>query len=232
MAPKKYKQKKKQAAQLRQQQSPKPEKRKPAKFNKNLLIGVVIIAVIVVAFAGLALSGQFGGNKTPTSIDPTKVLLQTTAGNITIDLRTDKPITSTNFINLVKSGKYDGTTFYRTVKDFMIQGGKINSTVPTINDEIGNNNRNSNYTIAMAKTSDANSATSEFFINTVDNGNKIVDQQGHKFDQIYTEFGTVIDGKDVVDAIANAPATENPNITGEISVPVNPVTIIHASIIT
>jgi len=232
MAPKTYKQKKKLAAQQRPPQTPKPEKRKPAKFNKTLLIGVAIIAIIVVAFAGLALSGQLNGTKTPTSIEPTKVLLQTTAGNITIDLSTDKPITSTNFINLVKAGKYDGTTFYRTVKDFMIQGGKINSTTPKINDEIGSNNRNINYTIAMAKTSEANSATSEFFINVADNGNKIVDQQGDKFDQIYTEFGNVIDGKNVVDTIANAPATENPNITGEISVPVNPVTLIHASIIT
>jgi len=225
MAPKKYRQKQKQAAQQRQQQTPKPEKRKPAKFNKTLLIGVAVIAIIIVAFAGLALSGQLGGNTTPTTIEPTKVLLQTTAGNITIDLRTDKPITSTNFINLVKAGKYDGSTFHRIVDGFMIQGGKVNGTVSTIKDEIGSNNHNTNYTIAMAKTSEPNSATSEFFINSVDNSWR------SGFDSTYTVFGTVISGQDVVDAISKAPATENPYIPGEISVPVNPVTIIHASII-
>ncbi len=227
MAPKKYKQKQKQAQQERQQQKPtKPIKRK---FNKSLLIGITIIAIVVVAFAGLALSGQLGGNgnsNTPTTIPPTKVLLQTTAGNITIDLRTDKPITSGNFISLVNAGKYDGTSFYRTMKGFMIQGGQVNGNVPTIKDEIGSNNYNSNYTIAMAKTDQPNSATSEFFINVGNNTNLYA-----SFDTTYTVFGNVIAGKDVVDAIANAPATANPNMQGEISVPVNPVTIIKASIV-
>jgi peptidyl-prolyl cis-trans isomerase A (cyclophilin A) len=79
----------------------------------------------------------------------------------------------------------------------------------------------------MAKTNDPNSATSQFFINVVDNGAKYAPS----FDATYTVFGTVISGQEVVDAIANAPATENPYIHGEISVPVNPVSIIHATII-
>jgi len=77
----------------------------------------------------------------------------------------------------------------------------------------------------MAKTNQPNSATSEFFINVADNG------QFPNFDSTYTVFGTVIAGKDVVDAIANAPVTENPNMPGEMSNPVNPVTIIKASIV-
>ncbi len=81
-----------------------------------------------------------------------------------------------NFINLVKAGKYDGTAFYRTVATFMIQGGKVSGSVPTIKDEIGSNNRNLPYTIAMAKTSQPNSATSEFFINVEDNGQKYFPQ--------------------------------------------------------
>jgi len=208
-------------------------KKKPVKqkSNKSMWIALAVIAVVIIAFGALALSGQLSQDSNPITVQPTKVLLQTTAGNITIDLRTDKPITSNNFINLVKEGKYDGTTFYRTMTGFMIQGGKVSPTVPTINDEIGTNNRNTNYTIAMAKTSQPNSATSEFFINAVDNGNLIADEQGHKFDQIYTQFGTVIDGKDIVDAIANAPATANPNRPSEISVPVDPVTILHATIV-
>jgi cyclophilin family peptidyl-prolyl cis-trans isomerase len=226
----KYKQKQKQVAQQRQHATPKPVKRKPKKFNKLLLIGIAIITLIIVVVAGLALSGQLAGNQpqTPTSIEPTKVLLETSVGNITIDLRTDKPITSQNFINLVSAGKYDGTTFHRTMASFMIQGGSINGSVAAINDEIGANNSNNKYTIAMAKTNQPNSATSEFFINTVDNSGT---KRYAGFDDTYTVFGTVIAGRDVVDAIANASVTVNPDIQNEPSLPVNPVIILHASII-
>ena len=135
------------------------------------------------------------------------------------------------FINLVKEGKYDGTTFFRTMTGFMIQGGKVSGNVPTIKDEIGSNNRNTNYTIAMAKTSQPNSAASDFFINVADNGNLVIDNAGTRFDAVYTQFGTVIAGQDVVDAIANAPVTANPDRPSEMSNPVNPVTIISATIV-
>ena len=205
-----------------------PKKRIPAKrkSNKTMYLAVGIITILVISI-GVYLAVANQPAATPETIPPTKVLLQTTAGNITIDLRTDKPITSGNFINLVKEGKYDGVTFYRTAASFVIQGGPSTDNTPTIKDEIGSNNRNSPYTIAMAKTSQPNSATSQFFINLADNG--IINAPS--FDKTYAVFGTVILGKDVVDAIANAPATENPNIHGEISLPVNPVTIIKASIV-
>jgi cyclophilin family peptidyl-prolyl cis-trans isomerase len=112
----------------------------------------------------------------------------------------------------------------------MIQGGAINSTIPAIPDEIGSNNRNLPYTIAMAKTSQPNSATSQFFINVADNGNNVIDNAGTKFDKVYTVFGTVVSGQSVVDAIANAPVTTNPT-TGEDSQPVQPVTLIKALIL-
>ena len=191
------------------------------KSQNKLWIAITLIALLIISvgvYFALA-------NQAPTTISPTTVLLQTSAGDITIDLRTDKPITSTNFINLVKEGKYDGTTFYRTIAGFMIQVGKVNGNVSTIKDEIGSNNRNVNYTIAMAKTNQPNSATSEFFINVADNG------KFPNFDSTYTVFGTVSAGKDVVDTIANAPVTENPNIPGEMSNPVHPVTIIKATIV-
>jgi cyclophilin family peptidyl-prolyl cis-trans isomerase len=227
MAPRKHKQKQKQ--QQKTQSTIQQQKRKSNKpTNKTLWIAIGVIAVVIIAFGALALSGQFNGEPAPTSIEPTQVLLQTTAGNITIDLRTDKPITSSNFINLVKEGKYDGTTFHRVISDFMIQGGRVNGSVAAIKDEIGTNNHNTKYTIAMAKTNQPNSATSEFFINTVDNSG-ILRYSG--FDETYTVFGTVIAGQDVVDAIANAPVTENPAMSNEVSLPVDPVTIIHASII-
>ena len=205
-----------------------PPKKHQQKLNSNKTtwIAIAAIAVVVIVFGALAASGIF--NSTPAPIAPTKVLLQTTAGDITIDLRTDKPITSGNFINLVKEGKYDNTTFHRVMSTFMIQGGRVNGNVASIKDEIGSDNHNTKYTIAMAKTSQPNSATSEFFINTVDNSG-IKRYAG--FDDTYAVFGTVIAGQDVVDAIANAPVTENPAMDGENSLPVNPVTIIRASIV-
>ena len=201
-----------------------PKKNRKAAAHKSqnkVWLAIAVIAILVISVGVYFASA----NQTPTTILPTKVLLQTTAGDITIDLRTDKPITSQNFINLVKEGKYDGTTFYRTIAGFMIQGGKVSGNIPTIKDEIGSNNRNINYTIAMAKTNQPNSATSEFFINVADNGKYA------NFDSTYTVFGNVISGMDVVDAIANAPVTENPNMSGEMSNPVDPVTIIAATIV-
>ncbi len=189
--------------------------------HKMLFLTIALVAIIAVSIGAVWVVG----NEPPPAVPPTKVLLQTTAGNITIDLRTDKPITSNNFINIVKSGKYDDTTFYRTMTGFMIQGGKINGKVPDIKDEIGSNNYNTNYTVAMAKTSSPNSASCEFFINAANNS------AIPNFDSTYTVFGNVISGKDIVDKIANAPATANPNNPSEISNPVDPVRLVHATIV-
>ncbi len=194
------------------------------KSHTSAWVALALIIVFVVS-VGVYIAVA---NQPPAPIQPTKVLLQTTAGNITIDLRTDKPITSTNFINLVNAGMYDGTTFHRTVAGFMIQGGQVNGDVAKIKDEIGTNNRNTPYTIAMAKTMLPDSATSEFFINVVDNGQKYASSD---FDGTYTVFGTVIEGQNVVDAIANGAVTENPQIPGEMSLPVTPVVIQHAYVI-
>ena len=204
---------------------------------QTIIIGIIALIIIVIgAYAVIRQPGSQNTNSTkPTATPPTspasntngtKVLFQTTAGNITIQLYTDKPITTANFINIVQKGWYDGTTFHRVIAGFMIQGGAISQTIPTISDEIGTNNRNLPYTIAMAKTNQPNSATSEFFINVADNGANNPD-----FDSTYTVFGSVISGQSVVDAIANAPVTANPSIPGEVSTPVNPVSIIKATII-
>ena len=207
---------------------------------RSLLIGILAIIIIVIgAYAVIRQPGIQTSNPSPTptatpisspssNVTGTKVLLHTTAGDITVQLRTDKPITTTNFINIVKKGWYDGSTFYRVVAGFMIQGGKINQTIPSIDDEIGTDNHNYNMTIAMAKTNQPNSATSEFFIN-VGNNNQIAYQGGIKFDDTYTTFGTVISGQDIVEAIANSAVTTN--AYGEDSQPLNPVMIIKASII-
>ena len=195
--------------------------------NKKIAIGVFVIALIAISATLVFIYGR------PSPVTPPvvqgKVLLQTSMGNITIELRDDKPTTSENFKNLVQQGLYNGTIFHRVVEGFVIQGGQINESIPTINDEIGSNNRNVRGTIAMAKTSEPNSATSQFFINLVDNGNKVIDQAGTKFDQSYTVFGTVIDGMDVVDAISHVQVDDPTSVSPK---PLTDVTIIRAEILT
>jgi cyclophilin family peptidyl-prolyl cis-trans isomerase len=115
-------------------------------------------------------------------------------------MRDDKPITTANFVKLVNEGYYNNTIFQRVVAGFMIQGGEGKTTVPTVKDEIGNDNVNSNMTIAMANTGQPNSASSQFFINVADNNNLYP-----SFDTSYTVFGQVIYGQNVVMAISNAP---------------------------
>ncbi len=144
-----------------------------------------------------------------------KVLLQTSMGDITIELRDDRPVTTTNFKNLVQQGVYDGTIFHRVVADFVVQGGmNMSASVATIPDEVGSNNYNDRGTVGMAKTTQPNSATSQFYINVKDN---------NSLDSGYTVFGTVIEGMDVVDAISIVP------VDGE--QPVTDVVLIKAEMI-
>jgi cyclophilin family peptidyl-prolyl cis-trans isomerase len=217
------------------------------KSRNKLWLAIGVIAIVIIAVGVYEVLGQSGNKSADQTTNPTatptttatssptsntngtEVLLQTSIGNITIQLRTDKPITTANFINIVQKGWYDGTTFQRVVAGFMIQGGQISQTVPAIKDEIGTNNLNTKYTVAMAKTSSPNSATSEFFINAADNSG-ITYPDGSTFDGTYTVFGTVISGQNIVDAIANSQVTTNP-ATGENSQPVNPVTILTATVI-
>jgi cyclophilin family peptidyl-prolyl cis-trans isomerase len=163
------------------------------------------------------------------SVTGTRILFVTSKGNITIQMRDDKPITTGNFIGLVRHGSFNGTIFHRVIKNFMIQGGEINSAVSSIPDEIGTANRNLRGTIAMAKTDQPNSATSQFFINVVDNGNNAIDSSGTKFDSVYTAFGQVIQGMDIVDAISNV--SVGANAYGEKSQPLQTVTLISAIVL-
>lgn len=164
------------------------------------------------------------------SASGTQVLLETSMGDIIIQMRDDKPITTQNFVNLVNQGLYDGTVFHRIIDGFMIQGGQNRSiNVASISDEIGSGNRNVAGSIAMAKTDQPNSATSEFFINVADNGNNVIDQYGTKFDSVYTVFGQVISGLDVVMNISKVPVTAN--VYGENSQPITPITLIRAQIL-
>lgn len=198
--------------------------------NKKIGIAAFVIAIVAIA-AGLAFvySQPIHFGKVLLKVSWIDSANTTKTGNVTILLRDDKPITSGNFKNLVEQGKYDGTVFHRIIEGFMIQGGQVNGTVSSINDEIGSNNSNVRGTIAMAKTSQPNSATSEFFINVMNNGDKVIDQAGTKFDSVYTVFGTVIKGMDVVDAIAKVPVGLNEQ--NENSKPLQTVTLISAEML-
>jgi len=152
------------------------------------------------------------------------VVMETSKGTIKIELFADKsPITVKNFLTYVDEKFYDGTTFHRVMPNFMIQGGGFKpgltqaqsgrevkalekETHDPIKNEAKNGVHNVRGTIAMARTDDADSATSQFFISVVDNTDKL-DPGGVSPDG-YAVFGKVIDGMDVVDAIKDVKTTK------------------------
>lgn len=158
---------------------------------------------------GLTALALFSGAATTAvaADDKPVVVLDTSMGPITIELdRARAPITVDNFLKYVDEGFYNNLIFHRVISDFMIQGGgmddKLNEkrTHPPIKNESGNGLSNTRGTIAMARTNDPNSATAQFFINLFDKNRKLDNLGGG-----YTVFGKVIEGMDVVDAIAKVP---------------------------
>lgn len=154
-----------------------------------------------------------------------KVLLETTQGNIVIELdEAQAPLSVANFLRYVDQQFYDGLQFHRVIAGFMIQGGGFTAQMEHKNgfDPIKNEsfNRLSNRrgTIAMARTSDPDSATSQFYINLVDNLS--LDARGSKAG--YAVFGHVVEGIEVVDTIAKVPTTIK---SRHRDVPVEPVLI-------
>lgn len=157
-----------------------------------------------------------------------KATIETTLGTISLELNDEKaPLTVANFVEYAKSGHYDGTIFHRVIGGFMIQGGGFTRDMnqkPTrapIRNEAMNGLGNKRGTIAMARTSVVDSATSQFFINHVDNDFlDFTSPTPRGFG--YAVFGRVTDGMDVVDAIAKVRTGNN---CGYENVPVEPVVI-------
>jgi peptidyl-prolyl cis-trans isomerase B (cyclophilin B) len=139
------------------------------------------------------------------------VKLHTNHGAITLELDSERaPQTVANFLEYVRSGFFNNTVFHRVIDGFMVQGGgfepgmKQKPTNTPIKNEADNGIKNEAYTVAMARTSDPNSATAQFFINVSDNAfldHTAPTPQGWG----YAVFGRVVDGKDVVDAIRKVP---------------------------
>ena len=166
---------------------------------------------------------------------PPVVELDTNMGAIVIELNEEKaPKTVENFLNYVKSGHYDGTIFHRIIDGFMIQGGGMDAEMnekasnAPVENEADNGLKNDKGTIAMARTQDPHSATSQFFINVKDN-----DFLNHSGKNMrgwgYTVFGKVTSGMDVIDKMRGVP-------TGRFGmhadVPNEPVVINSATIVT
>ena len=161
----------------------------------------IIIAVAVFMFVG-GMVGVVGAAEKKSV-----VLMKTSLGNIKIELmQRESPITVKNFLSYVEAGYYSGTILHRVIPGFMVQGGgftsdmKVKKTGQPIKNEASNGLKNDRGTIAMARTSAPDSATSQFFINLVNNDNlnrPMPDGHG------YAVFGKVIEGMDVVDRIAS-----------------------------
>ena len=193
------------------------------------------IAVVLAAILSLVLYPNLKGAKSmnQTSAANPVVLIETSMGNITVELdMQNAPVSSENFLAYVDDGYYVGTTFHRVIPGFMIQSGGITADMQDkpgnrapIQNEAKNGLKNDRGTLAMARTSDPHSATSQFFINLKNNdflNFTAENAQGWG----YAVFGKVIDGMDVVDAIAQVP-TGNKGMHQ--NVPLEPITITAVS---
>jgi peptidylprolyl isomerase len=180
---------------------------------RKIGIFLIIVSVLLIGFIAFKLTGNMVGNKNTT------VKLETNKGDIIIELYKEMPITAGNFEKLVKSGFYDGVIFHRVIEGFMIQGGDPKGTGMggpgyVIKDEFKGEQKNNRGTIAMANAG-PNTGGSQFFINLVNN---------NFLDNKHPVFGKVIEGMDVVDAIAKVETNNNDK-------PIQDVKIIKATII-
>ena len=186
----------------------------------------------LLAAASIAAAALIGAAPALAQDAAPKVKLTTSMGEIVVQLDPAKaPKTVENFLNYVKDKHYDGTIFHRVMNGFMIQGGGFTAdmqqmaTKPPIPLEANNGLKNDTYTIAMARTGNPNSATSQFFINVKNNDSlNAPSPDGYG----YAVFGKVVSGNDVVDKI-KAVATGNKG--GHQNVPTTPVVIESATLV-
>lgn len=171
-------------------------------MKRHFTSGIAIAVGVLIFGAGPALI-ESGGKKVKG--ETPMVVLSTTLGEITIELYPDKaPVTVENFLAYVDSHFYDGTIFHRVVPGFVVQGGGFTAemeqkpTLPPIKNEADNGLKNERGTLAMARTPDINSATSQFFINLKHNA--FLNHGTRDFG--YAVFGRVTEGIEVVDKIA------------------------------
>jgi cyclophilin family peptidyl-prolyl cis-trans isomerase len=200
----------------------------------NTLFLNLILATTLIFQAESQAANQ-SSEKTPVTQTASKVKLHTSLGDIVIQLNAEKaPITTENFIGYVKDGFYNGTIFHRVIKNFMAQGGGFTEkweqkkTKAPIANEADNGLTNHRGTIAMARTSDPQSATAQFFINYADNAFlnfTSKSPQGYG----YAVFGEVVEGMDVVDKMATVPTGRGGPMPTD--VPQTPIVILDATVV-
>lgn len=190
------------------------------------LFRLPLLARFLTVFCGITLSAAVLAAEAP------QVAIKTSMGDIVVELDQEKaPKSVANFLAYVKSGHYKGTIFHRVIDGFMIQGGgmdaklvqkKTNKPVPN---EAKNGLKNVPYSLAMARTADPDSATSQFFINVAENS--ALDYPGRDGFG-YTVFGKVIEGQDVVDKIKGVLVDD---VRGQQNVPVIPILIKSTTVV-
>ncbi len=190
----------------------------------KLVTFIAVLAIVVFLFGISKMTGNvtMTGGVSRTDNQMTKIKLTTNHGDIVINLYTDMPITTNNFISLVEKGIYDGTISHRVIDEFMVQAGDPTGTgygdpnIPKIEDEFTHEggNKNNRGTISMANAG-PNTGSSQFFINLVDN---------NFLDGKHPTFGMVVEGMDVVDKIAKVKVGANDK-------PVEDVVIVKAEIL-
>ncbi|WP_426102049.1 peptidylprolyl isomerase [Massilia sp. TSP1-1-2] len=190
------------------------------------LVRTPLLVRFLTVFCGLTLSHAV------MAAEPPQVAINTSMGEIVVELDQEKaPKTVANFLTYVKSGHYKGTIFHRVIDGFMIQGGgmdaKLNQkkTNKPVENEAKNGLKNVPYSLAMARTADPHSATSQFFINVANN--EALDYPGRDGFG-YTVFGKVVSGQDVVDKIKGVLVDD---VKGQQNVPVIPIVIKGATLV-
>ena len=188
----------------------------------KIFILITSLLATLMSFSAYAADNKAAAKEaTNQAADTVTVVIKTSQGDIELELdRAKAPISVENFLTYIESDHYDGTIFHRVIRNFMIQGGGFDenmirkATLPAIKNEAKNGLKNDRGTIAMARTGQVDSATSQFFINTKNN-----DFLNHGFrDYGYAVFGKVTQGMDVVDKIDST-------ATGARDVPVEPIVI-------
>ena len=191
--------------------------------NRSTFLSIVTTLVVAASFAWAQ----------PVQAADPVVILKTSMGEIDIQLDPkNAPISTENFLAYVKSGFYDGTIFHRIIPGFVVQGGGFTKdmvekeTKPPIKNEASNGLHNLKGTISMARTNDPDSATSQFFLNLVDNSGKL-DPAATPDGNGYAVFGKITKGLDVLDKMAGVQTTS----VGQFQdVPASPVTLISATV--
>ncbi len=194
---------------------------------------ITITFILVVSLTNFSASSATTKNIAidPTNIYP-QVKLETSMGIIIVELdRVKAPITVDNFLTYVITGEYDNTIFHRIVEDFIVQGGGYDAeyTPKKLNEDIvnesGNGLKNETGTIAMAKESRPHTANRQFFFNINDNSNL---DPGRRWG--YTVFGAIIEGEEVLEAMAKVETDYNESLGWE-DVPLKPVMLIKATLL-